>query len=80
MADFADVVLRPTVGSFLEGIHSHENVRASRVLVPQPGLELRTGHRFCRCDSLHRLACHAIPHQNRDVVRRLEEREDILRC
>ena len=80
MADFADISLRPSIGSFLDGVHSDENVRASRVLVSQPGLELWTRYGFRRCDPLHCAASPAIPGQDRDVIRRLEEREDILRC
>jgi hypothetical protein len=79
MANSLDVVLRPTVGPFLEWIHSYENVRPSRVLVPQPGLELWTRYGFCRCDPLHRLGRPAIPRQNRHGVCWVEQSKGILR-
>ena len=78
MPNLTDVLFRSAIGTVLNWIHANEDVRSRCVFASQPTLELRAGYRLCRCDSLYRSACSAIPGENRHFIGRLEQRKNVF--
>lgn len=63
-----NIVLGAGVSALLNGIHSDEHIEATNILIGEPSLKLGTRHGLGLDDSLDRVACRAIPHEDGGVV------------
>src|SRR5208282_1881133 len=79
VADTVDVVFGAAVSAILDGIHSYEDVGTTNILIGEPGLKTGARYGLSLGDSLNCVACRAIPHEDRSVVRGFEKLQDILR-
>ena len=73
MADILYICLGPAVGAVLNRIHSHEHVIATGTLIGEPSLKAGARDRLSFGDCLNRVACGAIPHKDRGVIRRVRK-------
>src|ERR1700678_604841 len=74
-----NIFLGPVVGAVLDWIHSHEHVGTDSILIFEPRLKAGARYRLSFGDSLNRVACRAIPHEDRSIVAGSEELPDVFR-
>ena len=78
MTDFFQTAFGAAARGFLQRIHTYEDIRAGAVALSKPSLEVGVSDSFGTGDALQGLTAVSVTQQNGDVVRGLEERQDVF--